>query len=153
MSELHVYDFDMTLYQSPISIIPSGWLYVRSLDGAGGPGFDLRWNMDILIKARRSAQSPWVHAILVTGRPDYREMRDKIESMLFNAGLDFEEVHLKPLSMNCSTPEYKAEVVSDFVDSDPAISQVVVYDDLEENHQAIAQAMALRGILYTGIIP
>jgi hypothetical protein len=109
--------------------------------------------MDILIKARRSAQSPWVHAILVTGRPDYREMRDKIESMLFNAGLDFEEVHLKPLSMNCSTPEYKAEVVSDFVDSDPAISKVVVYDDLEENHQAIAQAMALRGILYTGIIP
>lgn len=147
-----MYDFDGTLYDSPANVDPTSWLYVRSLDHVGPPGFDRRWNMDVLIQARRSLQDPLVHTILVTARPDYREMRRRIQHLLFEAGLDFEEVHLKPLSPPVSAEEYKAAVVAEFLEDQPEITRVVVYDDLESIHEAIYAEVASRGIRYDGIV-
>ena len=147
-----MYDFDGTLYDSPMSVDPTSWLYVKSLDGVGSPGFDPRWNIDLLIQARRSMNDPLVHTILVTARPDYKAMRQRIESILDEASLPFEEVHLKPLSPPNSQEDYKASVVADILDEDPRITKVVVYDDLPLNHEAIHTAVISRGVDYKGIV-
>jgi hypothetical protein len=87
-----------------------------------------------------------VVTILLTGRPDYKAMRDKITSMLRNAGADFNGFYLKPLSMNCPVQEYKAKVVSAIVDDDPLIDKVIMYDDYAPNLEAVKAAMAYRNI-------
>jgi len=129
---------------------PAWWLYVRSLANTGAPGFDPRWNLDLLVEARRSLQSAGVQSVVVTGRPDYKEMRDKIASMLNDAGLGFQYLYLKPLSMNTTVPDYKALVVGALVDEDPLISKVVMYDDYQANLDATRQAMAYRKIKFDG---
>jgi phosphoserine phosphatase len=151
MKQLHVYDFDGTLYDSPASPDknPVWWLYARSLDKAGAPGFDARWNVGLLIEARRSLQSAGVSAAVVTGRPDYKEMRDRIAQILHVAGLDFPMLCLKPLSMH-SIPDYKAWIVGVMVDKDPLITKVVMYDDLQSNLDAVKRAMAYRKIKFEG---
>jgi hypothetical protein len=146
LKQLHVYDFDKTLYDTPAPKQPAEWLYLKNLEQAGPPGFDARWKLPYLLEARRSLQSIGVVTILLTGRPDYKAMRDKITSMLRNAGADFNGFYLKPLSMNCPVQEYKAKVVSAIVDDDPLIDKVIMYDDYAPNLEAVKAAMAYRNI-------
>lgn len=152
MKNLHVYDFDQTLYDSsfPPKDQPNWRMYTRSLQEVQAPGFDRQWNMPLVIQARRSSQTPGVVSILVTARPDYREMRERIESILSNASLDFEAIYLKPVYIDISDWDYKAAVVATYTDEDPSFRKVVVYDDDARNHIAIRQHVERRGLQYDG---
>lgn len=154
MKELHVYDFDGTLYDSPRAPDnnPAWWLYTKSLAEAGPPGFDFRWRLPIVIQARRSMQRLGTTTILVTGRPDYREMRERIEQLLRDASLDFDFVFLKPPSLDVTTPDYKAAVLATFVDQDPTYKKVMMYDDDDANHKAVRKHLSQRPVIYEGVL-
>ena len=150
MKELHVYDFDGTLYNSPHppKPDPSWWLFVKSLGQTGAPGFDSRWNIPVVIRARRSIQDPCAKTILLTARPDYRLMRQKVEKMLDDASLDFEKVWLKPPTIGMTAPEYKAMIVESYLIEDPEIEKVIFFDDEPTNLAAVAKRSAKHGVLY-----
>jgi hypothetical protein len=154
MKELHVYDFDGTLYNSPLPPDgnPAWWLYTKSLDGAKAPGFDSRWRLPIVIQARRSMSQPGITTILVTGRPDYREMRNRIAELMSDASLPFRYLFLKPPSLDITTPDYKAAVITTFTDQDPEYRKVVVWDDDDKNHKTIRKHLEQRGVKYEGIL-
>lgn len=153
MKELHVYDFDGTLYNSPKppKPDPSWWLFVKSLGKTGAPGFDVRWNVPMVIQARRSIQDPCAETILLTARPDYNAMRQKVETMLDDASLDFRRVWLKPPFLVQPTPAYKATIVESYLIQDPEFTKVVFYDDDPNNLDAVGRVTQRHGVEFRGI--
>jgi hypothetical protein len=107
--------------------------------------------MPMVIQARRSTQDPCVTPILLTARPDYRAMRQKIEKMLDDASLDFREVWLKPPFFVQPTPGYKATIVESYLIQDPEFTKVVFYDDEPTNLEAVGRVTQRHGVEFRGI--
>jgi hypothetical protein len=141
--ELHIYDFDGALYDSPRPRVdrPHWWFSAKSLTGWKPPGRDRKWILDTVMQARRSIQSPWVMTALLTGRPRHASMVKTIRRMLFSAGLHFNEVQLKPLIPPQRVSTYKALAVVGWLQGHPAIRKVTFYDDLPENLAAVGEAL------------
>ena len=152
--ELHVYDFDGTLYDSPRlrRDRPDWWFSAKSLAGYGAPGRDGKWILDTVVEARRSIRAPWVRTALLTGRPKHREMVKVIKRMLSSARLPFNRIQLKPLVPPGNTPKYKAEKVYEWLQAEPSITKVVFYDDLQENLDAVEMAATLAGVKYQPVL-
>ena len=142
--ELHVYDFDGALYDSPRLRVdrPDWWYSAKSLQGWGAPGHDPKWILGTVMEARRSVRTPWVRTALLTGRPLHGEMLSTLKKMLRAAHLPFNEVQLKPLLPPTDTPAYKAIRVVDWLSEHPTIHKVVFYDDLPENLAAMGHALS-----------
>lgn len=136
--EMVVIDFDGTLYNSPRPLLeyPGWWHSAKSLEGFGEPGWDPKWNLPVLIEARRALQSPWTRVVLVTARPQHAEMKTIILSMLTAADLRFHSVQLKPPFSTLSTPQFKAAIVQKLLLSEPTISKVTMFDDEPDNLDA-----------------
>ena len=151
--ELHVYDFDGNLYDSPRLPVdrPDWWFSAKSLRGWGVPGQDRKWILPTLIEARRSIQAPWVRAVVLTGRPHHGEMQAVLKQMLSAAGLRFDKLQLKPFLPPKTTPAYKAHKVHEWLKKEPSITKVVFYDDLDENLLAVAEVARLMRVKYVPI--
>jgi len=149
--ELHIYDFDGALYDSPRLRVdrPDWWYSAKSLKGWGAPGRDSKWILGTVVQARRSAQTPWVWSALLTGRPEHREMTQTLRQMLSGAGLRFNTVQLKPIWPPIGTPAYKALKVVDWITDHPTIRKVDYYDDLQENLDAVGAVVVDAGLRYT----
>lgn len=102
--ELHLYDFDGTLFRSPDE--PSWWpkdqlgsffFHPASLDFPAvpqepGPRW---WVTEVVTSARVSITSSTVYTVLATGRYD-GIYRDRVRELLQQKGLNFDQAHCNP---------------------------------------------------------
>ena len=152
--ELHLYDFDMTLYDSPQPPEPDPvwWFHAYPLYNFGVPGFDHRWILPVVVKARRSTQTPGVMSVLLTARAGSAPLRQIIKKMVRAAGLNFDLVQLKPVDTQLSTPGYKAAVVYKLLKLYPSIRKVTFYDDLRANVDRVGIVVRQSGRAYEGVV-
>jgi hypothetical protein len=142
MLELHVYDFDGTLFDSPLP--PDDWSKGMGtwFESPGSllppcvpehPGSEW-WNGDVVASAKQSIANPNVFAIMMTGRTNQVGLRYRIAELLDSAGLDFDAVYLK--KGFTSTPDFKAHMLGKILRRFPDISLVKIWDD-RHNHLPI----------------
>jgi hypothetical protein len=131
MAELHLFDFDGTLFRSPFSpVVWKGdwWNDVRSLIPPcvpQRPGPDW-WIPKTVAQAKRSISDPNVYAVLATGRPAESGLRYRVPELLKDKGLRFDEVHLAPPS---GTLAFKKGVITQILRRYPFIHTVRIWDD------------------------
>ena len=132
--ELHLYDFDGTLFRSPVR--PdwwgkrSWWVEPESL---GPPCVPLKpgsdwWISSTVRDAKRSISDPNVWAILCTGRADTGSLRYRVAELLKQKGLDFDEVYLSKGGQDAPTM-YKINVMNKILRRNPDISTVQIWED------------------------
>lgn len=153
--ELHVYDLDMTLYRSPepTENDPAFYYHAHSFGTVKGPGFDRRWNLDTIAKARHSGVVQSVMNIVLTARPDHDQMRRKIEYMISLTGIEFDKILLRPITYPGPIPKYKAACVAGLLTKHPSIEKVVMVDDDEDNLNEVKRSVEAHGRLYAGLHP
>lgn len=142
--ELHVFDFDNTLFRSPE---PPEWWSTKKMGYWFNDAVSLSepfvpqkpssdyWFNGVVSEAKRSISDMNTLAIMCTGRPN-REgaMRYRVAELLKDKGLDFDEVHL---NTGGQTARYKAKLVFDLLNKYPNIKSVSVWEDTQENLDAI----------------
>lgn len=146
--ELHVYDFDGTLFRSPQPPPrrKTGWWW--SIDSLSPPcvpdepGQDW-WVEDVVSSALASIDSPDVYTVLMTGRPDRGGFRERIEALLESAGLLFDEVRLLNKGR---TPDFKISVLKEILDANPDITHVTMWDDNEGYLSQYEEFVESRGV-------
>ena len=132
-TELHIYDFDGTLFRSPLR--PDWWPH----KGWWGQPASLSmpcvpenpkndwWIGSVVSSAKRSISNPDVWALLVTGRANtVGAIRYRVAELLKLKGLDFDEVHLNP---GGSTETYKKKVIYRILSRYPHIEVVQIWED------------------------
>lgn len=145
MAELHLYDFDGTLFRSPFAptVWEGGWWNdVRSLAPPcvpQRPGSKW-WISSTVSQAKRSISNPDVYAVLATGRPARSGLRYRVPELLKGAGLRFDEVHLAPPS---GTLAFKKGIISKLLRRYPFIHTVRIWDD-RRSHLPEFRETALR---------
>lgn len=102
--EIHLYDFDNTLFRSPFppkdadkKSRSSWWGGIASMippNVLKKPGNEW-WISPVVKSARKSIADPNVYAILMTGRSD-KVFRRRVLNLLKQKGLSFDEVKLSP---------------------------------------------------------
>ena len=143
--ELHIFDFDNTLFRSPE---PPEWWSNKKMGYWFNEAISLSepfvpqkpsgdyWYGGVVSEAKRSISDMDTLAIMCTGRPnDNGAMRYRVAELLKGKGLDFDEVHLKPGTG--STARYKAKLVFDLLKKYPNITSVSVWEDTQKNLDAI----------------
>jgi len=131
MAELHLYDFDGTLFRSPFApAVWDGdwWSDVRSLIPPcvpQRPGSEW-WINKTVSSAQRSIADSNVFAVLTTGRPANSGLRFRVPELLKDKGLRFDEVHLAPPA---GTLAFKKGVLSKLLRRYPFIDTVRIWDD------------------------
>ena len=138
-TEIHIYDFDGTLFKSPDR--PDWW----PKRGWWGQPASLTppcvpqkpnsswWNGGVVSSAKRSISNPNVWAMMVTGRADgIGPIKWRIMELLKQKGLDFDEVWLNP---GGSTESYKKKVILKTLAKHPHVEVVQIWED-RGNHLA-----------------
>jgi hypothetical protein len=134
--ELHVYDFDGTLFRSPDKPAwwPKGTFWIKhpaSLDEPCvplKPGNDF-WIAATVADAKKSIANPDVLAILVTGRIDNSFARYRVPELLKQKGLNFDQVHL---SSSTDTAAFKMNVMRPLIKRHD-IEVVQIWEDHTSN--------------------
>ncbi len=142
--ELHLFDFDNCLFRSPE---PPEWWSTKKMgywfntpDSLSEPFIPTKpssdyWFNSTVRDAKRSISDMNTLAIMCTGRGNRNAgMRYRIAELLQGKGLDFDEVHL---NTGGNTARYKAKVVFDLLKKYPNITSVSVWEDTQENLDAI----------------
>jgi hypothetical protein len=131
--ELHVYDFDNTLFRSPLK--PQGWETSWWADDESlnppcvphHPG-DEWWVPSTVAQAKKSIQDPNVWAVVLTGRSESSgSFRYRVPELLRQKGLSFDQVFLKV--GGGSTEAYKIKVLLGLLRKHPGIEIVHIYED------------------------
>lgn len=146
-TELHVWDFDGTLFRCPL--LPEWWTWSEKswftrLESIGKPCVphqpdETWWIMPSVYAARESITNPNVHAVLLTGRED-DIFRDRVHELLTQQGLTFDEVHL------CDRPNklrFKMEKLRDLLGM--RYSKVCFWDDQHADLEAFTTAVERTG--------
>ncbi len=120
MKALHIFDMDGTLY--------SGWK---------------GWNEPLVAQAKKSAQNPMVHSVLLTGRPDAL-MRGTTMLQLRERRIGFHELRMAPFG-TLSLPAYKSTELKRLLRSVQPRS-VAVWDDRQDNLKAMGDVLVEAGI-------
>lgn len=154
-TELHIYDFDSTLYHSPAPPVPEEsnmwYFHAKSLGLPDRPGFDHRWILPVLIQARRSQLNPSAALVLLTARPDHKAMREILYRTLALTDIKWDAVKLKPIFFPGSDAAYKASTVKQWLEAMPSIKKVVFYDDQRANLEAVALVVQAKSKKYEPI--
>lgn len=154
-TELYVFDFDDTLYRSPQP--PDGdvsfYYNPSSFGQVGAPGFDKRWILDSVARARHAQYKPYGMSIVLTGRPESDPMRHKIEYILSLTGVEFDKVVLMPVVFPGSIAQFKAAYVAGLLTKHPTLNRVIFLDDDVDNHMAVQEAVIGVGKVYEGYLP
>lgn len=146
MPELHLFDFDGTLFRSPVEPLwwPGGmgwWADQRSLNMPcvpDKPGSDW-WIGSTVSAAKRSISDSNVYAVMATGRND-KAYRWRVPELLNQKGLRFDEVHLNP---GGDTQAWKKGLVAGILRRYPNITKVQIWEDQQSNLRAY-EAMLVR---------
>lgn len=153
--ELHVFDFDGTLYQSPAppneEEAGTWYFHAYSIGEPGVPGFDSRWNLPLILRARRSVEDPRAAVVLLTGRPDHKPMKDAIYRALAKIDVRWDGIILRPVFYPGSIPQFKAYCVQEWLKKMPSVEKVVFYDDSETNLGLVGQAVTAQGKHYVPV--
>ena len=147
--ELHLYDFDGTLFRSPA---PPTW-WTTNTGGWYSGQFSLdppcipekpgsKWWIESTVRdARKSIADPDVWAIMCTGRNDSK-FRWRVPQLLRQKSLDFDQVFLKPNAAkgkasgdDSGTAAYKSKLIERLVKKF-GIEKVVVWEDSNMPHFA-----------------
>lgn len=148
MSELHLYDFDGTLFRSPHEpMVWEGpwWNDVRSLMPPcvpDRPGSEW-WVGDTVNQAKTSTSDTDVFSILSTGRQDQSGFRYRIPELLKQKGLSFDLVKLAPPS---NTLSFKKRLLGSSLKRYPHIDTVRVWDDRPSHLKAFKEVAQKAGI-------
>jgi len=155
--ELHVFDFDNTLFKSPEP--PSWWStrtygYWYNLESSlGFPFLPVRtsrasWNSEVVRDAKDSINDLDVWSVMCTGRINTPSLRYRVAELLQDAGLDFDEVYLN--GSGSKTLEYKKNLVKGLLQKHPNITRVVVWEDNESNLDGIEMVARDFGVGFEG---
>lgn len=137
-TELHVYDFDGTLFRStnkpPWFVNQHRWWGVnpQSLHPPctpDQPGGDW-WVSKAVAAAASSIRNPDALAVLVTGR--LVAFRGRVRQLLSDRGLRFQETHFLP--SGGSVKSYKVEVMTAILEENPTITAVHIWEDQNLAH-------------------
>ena len=176
-TELHMYDFDDTLFKSPL---PPKWWYedyevylqwdrnnppVKS-DGIneewdtspqslGPPFIDKNpslesglWKKEVVDSAKNSQIQDNVYNMFCTGREEV--LKSHIKEMMDSVGLTFDDdkYYLQPDSRN--TAKFKVAQITKVLDENPSIKKVEVWEDSETNLTKIEELCEARGLSFAG---
>lgn len=148
--ELHLYDFDGTLFRSPD--IPSWWTsgydWWMKEDSLGRPCVPDNpdgswWVANTVDAARKSIANPDVMAIVCTGRSQKTFARWRVPELLHLKGLRFDLVAMNP---GGDTPAFKKRVIDKLLDRFPDIQVVHIWEDRAEHLTQYLNHVAQRGI-------
>ena len=139
MKELHVYDFDGTLFRSPEKpegFVGGWWSNSLSLSPPYVPDVtDASWWINSVVQsAKQSNSNSEVLSILLTGRIQKNGLPSRIQDLLWQAHLNFDEVHLNPGS---ETTAFKTRLVGMLLSKHPTIKVVRVWEDNKKNLDAL----------------
>lgn len=138
MAELHIYDFDGTLFRSPDK--PDWWDFSWFLSEASlgrpcvpdKPGADW-WVSKTVGEAKKSISDSKVFTVLMTGRTDNTVLGYRIPELLKQAGLSFDKVMLNPGLGN--TASWKAQAVGKLLKQHSG--EVHLWEDNQDNIKSI----------------
>ena len=108
---LHIFDFDHTLYDPDTK----------------------EWLQDIVYKAKKSYRNPETITILCTAR-DNRFKKEAL-NLLKQENILFDHYFFN--SKSETDYAYKKKEIKNFLETNPQISSIIFYDDLEENLEAV----------------
>jgi len=156
--EIHIYDFDMTLFRSPE---PPNWWSKRVLGqwhadevSLGIPFVDITppssyWVSEVLAHAKESIRDPNTWAIVLTGRPDYGHLRYRVAELLGQKGLRFDQVILKR-PIEAKTSHFKRLVTDRLLQKYPLVKKIQVWEDNTENIDALRDLSKKKGLAFKG---
>jgi len=132
VAELHIFDFDGTLFRSPGP--PPEWdgdfwyedetsLDAPYVPPKPGPEF---WNAPVVASARKSIGDPDTLAVVVTGRSAHKVFKYRVPELLRGAGLRFDDVYLNP---GMDTASFKKRVLYMLLQRHPSIDVVHIWED------------------------
>lgn len=132
MTELHVYDFDGTLFQSPV--YPTWWTNREDWWGnplsltppCVGDKPQSGWNEQVVASARQSIADPDVLAVVCTGRSLNSFARYRVPELLKGKGLAFDGVYLKDSG---KTDAFKKRIILKLLSRHPSIDTVHIWED------------------------
>jgi hypothetical protein len=137
--ELHLYDFDGTLFRSPLppDSWPGGEAWWSDSISLSDPCVPVRpggawWNESVVSAAKKSIAAPDVLAVMCTGRSSRSFARFRVPELLRQKGLDFDAVFLKP-NIASPTEPFKKAVILQVLARNPDITVVHLYED-RPNH-------------------
>lgn len=150
--ELHLYDFDGTLFKSPMP--PGSWpspeawwsdsISLSDPCVPEKPGGTF-WNETVVSSAKTSIASSDVLAILCTGRSQQSFARYRVPELLRQKGLDFDAVYLKP-GVSSPTEPYKKGILQKLLDRYPDITGVHIWEDRPHHLAAYCQMVGDLGV-------
>ncbi len=129
--EIHVYDFDGTLFRSPAPPSyyggPSWYVEEESLDVPCVPVKPSKswWVGSTLTSARQSLADPNVYSVMLTGRSDGL-FRWRVPELLHSVGLSFDQVRLNPGN---AVARFKSQVLVSLARRFPQAQRFVFWDD------------------------
>jgi len=131
-TELHIYDFDGTLFRSPP--VPAAWdggwwsdpasLLPPCVPEKPSPAW---WISPTVESAKQSISNSNVFAIMMTGRKDASAFRYRVPELLKQKGLNFDAVHLAQGSSNSLMGKIKT--IGKYLKLYPDIDTVRIWDD------------------------
>ncbi|OAQ96532.1 hypothetical protein LLEC1_03084 [Akanthomyces lecanii] len=159
ISALHVYDFDNTLFKTPLpnsalwtgptigmlskqdAFINSGWWHDNRILGATGRGIEQEeprawegfWNEKIVDLVRLSMKQPDALCVLLTGRGEQR-FADLLRRIAASKQLDFDMLCLKPQvgpdhQKFSSTMKFKQELLTELMETYKHATEIRIYED------------------------
>ena len=146
--ELHIYDFDGTLFNTPMPDVGKSrwqeatgekwphrgwWGQAESLDT---DVFDVTPNPGVLAAFHESMAAPNVHTIVLTGR--HRALVAVVQKIMGAHGVAPDELKLTPSGLG--TLNYKQKVIRKWARTAP-LEKIVIYEDRPE-HAAAFEAMS-----------
>jgi DNA topoisomerase-1 len=145
-TKLAIYDFDDTLFRSPVK--PMGWEGVWWGDLASltpplvpavpGPEW---WNGSVVERARLDIANPNTVTVMITGRLA-RKFPDRVRQLLGQVGLRFDKLFFSP---GGDTHAFKLEVIRDLLNEYLSVRGVDIWEDRGENLQQYADFVEIKG--------
>ena len=176
-TELHMYDFDDTLFKSPL---PPEWWYEdydvylqwdknnlpiksegitedwdTSPQSLGPPFMDKNpgletnlWKKEVVDSAKNSQIQDNVYNMFCTGRE--KVLKSHIKEMMDSIGLTFDDdkYYLQPDNRN--TAKFKVDEITKVLDENPSIKKVEIWEDSETNLIKIEELCKARGLVFVG---
>jgi hypothetical protein len=146
-TELHIYDFDGTLFRSPHQ--PAVWEGDWWSDPASllppcvpeKPGSEW-WIASTVSSAKRSISDSDVYAVMMTGRKDDSAFRYRVPELMKQKGLNFDAVHL---SRGSDSLAGKVRTILKYLSRYPFIDTVRIWDDRGSHLRKFQQVLERMG--------
>lgn len=149
ITELCIFDFDATLFLSPM--FPDDW------EGHTGDWFDTLqsltppcvedpgplWVGSSVGAAQEAIGRPEAYVVLMTGRGMSPELHARVSELVTSVGLSFDEVHLKP---GGRTMAWKSSMLQGFIDKFPDLQTVQVWEDRSDHLERFMEVAESAGL-------